>query len=263
VFDSTSPIDPHLEAPFNRAIRILVNNRTPGLAGARNAGVLAASGDLVAFCDDDDEWLPEKLRLQIDLLKAKSGVAATCGIRVKYAGRTVERLSKQQEITLGDLLRRRHMEVHSSTILINRSLLLDEVGLVDESTQGYVEDYDLLLRITRVARLVAVKKPLVLVYWHAASYFDSRWATVIDDLSYLIAKHPELRTDRKGMARIYGQLAFAHAALGHKREALKFVANCFALNRLESRGYLSLLVGAGIIPSSTLVQFAHSIGRGI
>ena len=36
-----------------------------GAAGARNVGVAAASGEYVAFLDDDDEWLPTKLQLQV------------------------------------------------------------------------------------------------------------------------------------------------------------------------------------------------------
>jgi len=41
--------------------RVLANPRTPGPSGARNAGAAAASGDLLAFLDDDDEWLPSYL----------------------------------------------------------------------------------------------------------------------------------------------------------------------------------------------------------
>jgi glycosyltransferase involved in cell wall biosynthesis len=56
-----------------RVIRVVENPRTPGLAGARNTGVDEASGELIAFCDDDDVWLPEKLGLQVaELLRAAS-----------------------------------------------------------------------------------------------------------------------------------------------------------------------------------------------
>src|SRR6476469_3177079 len=45
-------------------VRTLDNSRSPGLAGARNSGILSLDTDLVAFCDDDDEWLPGKLEAQ-------------------------------------------------------------------------------------------------------------------------------------------------------------------------------------------------------
>ncbi len=45
-----------------RSVQVITNTRTPGLAGARNSGIMAPSGELVAFCDDDDEWLQGKVR---------------------------------------------------------------------------------------------------------------------------------------------------------------------------------------------------------
>ena len=66
-------------------IRVVANTRTPGLAGARNTGILALDTDLVAFCDDDDEWLPGKLRRQVVALQAVPAAEfASCGIVVAY-----------------------------------------------------------------------------------------------------------------------------------------------------------------------------------
>jgi glycosyltransferase involved in cell wall biosynthesis len=58
---------------FGAAIRVL---RLPngGAGKARNAGVLAAKNDLVAFLDSDDEWFPGKLTLQRALLQARPDV---------------------------------------------------------------------------------------------------------------------------------------------------------------------------------------------
>ena len=47
------------------------NTSTPGLAGARNTGILASTTPIVAFLDDDDEWLSEKLSRQIALLEQR------------------------------------------------------------------------------------------------------------------------------------------------------------------------------------------------
>ena len=66
VFDQEAPLDPGVETGPLRSIRLLPNERAAGLAGARNTGILAATGDFVAYCDDDDEWLPDKVRRQID-----------------------------------------------------------------------------------------------------------------------------------------------------------------------------------------------------
>lgn len=45
-------------------IRHILNHRTKGASGARNVGIFSAKGKWVAFVDDDDVWLPEKLECQ-------------------------------------------------------------------------------------------------------------------------------------------------------------------------------------------------------
>ncbi|WP_199322311.1 MULTISPECIES: glycosyltransferase family 2 protein [Calothrix] len=47
-------------------LRVLVLPNSIGGAAARNAGVAMAEGEWIAFLDDDDEWLPQKIQLQID-----------------------------------------------------------------------------------------------------------------------------------------------------------------------------------------------------
>lgn len=97
----------------DRQVRVIPNERTPGLAGARNSGTLAAVGEFVAFCDDDDEWLPGKLRAQIEALTAAPGAElVSCGIRVSYDGKTVDRVLTRDSVTLADLLRNRMTELH-------------------------------------------------------------------------------------------------------------------------------------------------------
>jgi glycosyltransferase involved in cell wall biosynthesis len=46
-------------------LRIVNSPISRGGSAARNAGVRAANGDWVAFLDDDDEWLPRKIELQL------------------------------------------------------------------------------------------------------------------------------------------------------------------------------------------------------
>src|SRR5690606_34510401 len=82
--------------------------RTPGLAGARNTGILALDTELVAFCDDDDAWLPEKLTAQTAALVGRpDAVLASCGILVRFRGDDNARLAGSAEVTHADLIRSR------------------------------------------------------------------------------------------------------------------------------------------------------------
>jgi glycosyltransferase involved in cell wall biosynthesis len=67
VYDRAEPV-----LKPNDSMAVLVNDRTPGLAGARNTGIVKLDTDLVAFCDDD-VWQPGKLRKQVWALQARPG----------------------------------------------------------------------------------------------------------------------------------------------------------------------------------------------
>ena len=56
------PSPPSLSGTLRRALRTMRNAGTPGLPGARRAGRLAAQGEIVVFCRDDEEWSPGRLR---------------------------------------------------------------------------------------------------------------------------------------------------------------------------------------------------------
>ena len=134
--------------------------------------------------------------------------------------------------------------------------MLDGIGLVDEEIPGsYGEDYDWLLRAARRAPIVVVRSPLTRAYWHQASFFADRWTSIIDAIHYLLAKFPELYGDSRGLALLYGRLAFAHAALGNGSEARMWARRTIRLDPRERRAYLavavSLAVGVGADPHAT------------
>jgi glycosyltransferase involved in cell wall biosynthesis len=71
--DGSTDDTPAVLREFGDAIKVL-RLKNGGAGKARNAGIAAARGDLVAFLDSDDEWFPGKLKLQRDLLQARPDV---------------------------------------------------------------------------------------------------------------------------------------------------------------------------------------------
>ncbi|WP_283139095.1 glycosyltransferase family 2 protein [Rhizohabitans arisaemae] len=241
-----------------RSVTIVRNGNTPGLAGARNAGIAAATGDYVAFCDDDDEWRADKLRLQL----AGSPAAVASGIEIVSGGQVTRRLVPYAAVTHRHLLRDRVMELHPSTLVVRRDLL-DRSGPVDEALPGsYAEDYDLLLRIARITPVVCVPEALVKVYW-GGSFFADRFAVIADALAYLIGKHPEFASEPAGLARLQGQVAFYRAASGDHRAARRWALRALRGNRWEPRAYLALAVGLRLISARRTLRLLNARGRGV
>ncbi len=265
VFDQSEPAELEVEVPAGRSLKVVSNVRKPGLAGARNSGALAGNGELLAFCDDDDEWAQDKLAMQVAALEQEpSALVVTTGIEIAYETRRVQRIPAETRVTLQQLLRSRSTEVHPSTVLVRRDAFFGAIGPVDEDIPGsYGEDYEWLLRAAAAGPILAVRAPLVRVRWGATSYFADRWQTIIDAIAYLLDKHPELRSDRRNVARLYGRVAFAHAALGHGRQAWAWSLRSLKHNPLERRPYLALAVSLHLVGADRLQRMANRAGKGV
>jgi len=247
-----------------RVVRVLNNSRTPGLAGARNTGILALETDLVAFCDDDDEWLPSKLERQVDRLRQSPDAQfVTTAMVVSYDGHESIRLAGKKLVTLTDLTRSRMAMLHSSSFVFWRKSMLDGFGLVDETIpQSMAEDWDLLLRAAREGDIEHVDEPLVRIEWGATSYFNEAWRAKNEAAEWLLSHHPEMRSDDRAAALQYGKLAFGHATLRQRRIALRHVNQCLRRNWREPRAYLATAVALGL-PGAWVQQTLNRRGHGV
>ncbi len=264
VFDQCDPDLSIVSDDPKRQVRAIANARTQGLAGGRNTGAYAANGRWLAFCDDDDEWLPAKLGRQIDLLRdAPIETLATTGIFIRYDGEDHARIPDPERLTFDGFLDDRMTEVHPSSFVMDREWFINEVGLVDEELPGsYAEDYDVLLRASRIGQVRSVPEPLVTIHWHPSTYFRERWTMIDEALGALVDKHPEFERAPVGLARVRGQQAFAAAAAGDRKRALQLIVETVKLRPLEKRTLVALAVVLGV-PAGVLLRLAHRMGRGI
>lgn len=267
VYDRSEP-DPDIEllsiagGPNERSARVITNTRTPGLAGARNSGVLVGSSDLVAFCDDDDEWLPGKLAAQVAVM-TPSDVGAVTGIRIDYGEHQTERVPEGDRLVLDDLVANRVMEAHPSTVIVRRDALMGDIGLVDEDIPGsYGEDFDWILRAVEAGGMAIAAQPLVMVRW-GQSLFSRNWSIIVEAIDYVLDKHPRLRASSNGHARLLGRRAFANAAMGHRSEALRDSWKTLRLRPTERRAFLAIAVSLRLVKAERLMSWAHRRGKGI
>jgi glycosyltransferase involved in cell wall biosynthesis len=248
-----------------RQVEVFTNQRTPGLAGARNTGIEAASAELVAFCDDDDQWLPGKLQRQVDALSHDPEAQfVCCGIEVAYDDEVHPRVLTRHQVTMRDLLRDRLTELHPSTFLMRRKAVVDGFGLVEENIPGsFAEDYEFLLRAARQHAIANVPQVGVRVLWSKGSYFTAHWETMGAALEWLLERYPEFRDVPAGEARVSGQIAFAAAAQGRRRDAWRWAGRTIRRNPTEARAYLALGVATKLVKPDTVLRRLHNSGRGI
>jgi glycosyltransferase involved in cell wall biosynthesis len=261
VFDRAKP-DETLAADGPRPVRVMKNQRTPGLAGARNSGICALDTDLIAFCDDDDVWLPGKLTAQVAAMDPATEMAS-CAINVSYRGRATPRLAGKSQVRQADLLHSRMMMLHSSTFLLRRNALLGGLGLVAEDAPGSQnEDWDLLLRAARRHPITHVDTPYATIHW-GSSHFETRFDTKISSLRWMLDRHPELHGSPTGAARVYGQLACWHAAVGDRKAALHWAGRASKSQWSEPRAVIGAAAALGLVKVGTVLSLLHKRGRGL
>jgi glycosyltransferase involved in cell wall biosynthesis len=147
VDDGSSDNTPAILKAYGKKITVL-RQPNKGVSAARNRGIAAASGRLIAFLDSDDRWLPRKLSAQVKFFNTHPDAVINQtqehwirnGVRVnpkkrhhKFSGMIFER-------SLALCL------VSPSAVMIKKSLF-SIVGVFDENLPA-CEDYDLWLRIS-------------------------------------------------------------------------------------------------------------------
>ncbi|HSF14643.1 MAG TPA: glycosyltransferase [Vicinamibacteria bacterium] len=201
-----------IRAQFPRVRVLRQSNR--GVSAARNAGIRASSGELVAFLDSDDEWLPRKLERQLGALAA-SPDAFLCHTNEIWIrnGRRVNPMKKHRKHG-GDIFEKSLplCIISPSSTLVSRRVI-DTVGYFDESLPA-CEDYDLWLRVTARHPVLFVDENLIVKYGGHPDQLSRRYPAMdrfrIRAIEKLLAEHVLDERKRKAAETMLARKQFIY-----------------------------------------------------
>lgn len=133
-----------------------------GASEARNTGVAASSGKFLAFLDDDDEWMPDKLKLQMEIFREKpdTGMVYSGYYYINSKNNKIFReFHPKKSGLLDDDLLTTNCVGTTSTAVIRRDSF-EKAGGFDVSLRG-CQDWDLWIRLAKFYPLNFADKPLV------------------------------------------------------------------------------------------------------
>lgn len=135
-------------------IRYIRHESNRGGSGARNTGIRAATGEYIAFLDDDDEWEPEKTEEQLSALRDYDVVLCTSDEH----RRGIDRFDAKASVDLDDL-RKGDFTAGGTGVLMAKASVLK--GAMFDETLPRCQDWDIFIRIAKKHRIGYINKPLV------------------------------------------------------------------------------------------------------
>jgi len=267
IVDDSSVNDVRVTARDQR-IRYLRHERNMGEAHARNTGVKNAKTDYIAFLDDDDEWVPNKLAVQVERLEGTSlqvgGVYTGYTAIEKKTGKVIGQRTPNLGGNIYQQMAAGNVVGTPSTVLLRR-MVFDQVGLFDKNIP-YGLDYDMWIRISKDFFFECIPDPLIHYYVHD-NQLSNNTEICIAGLEAMLAKYEQFfRQDRKAHGLRYWDLGYMYRETEHFYRASKALCKAITLDPFGSKNYVELFkvalnVGLGTSNCERLGRLRKLINR--
>lgn len=199
VDDASSDNTPEVIKNYlNDRVHYIRLDESKGANFARNLAVSKTQGQYIAFLDDDDVWMPEKLRKQMMVFEADSSIGLVyTGVEVIHTGYSnIYHTSPKLRGNLSKSILTFNYIGSTSSVMVKRAVF-ERAGGFDINLPQ-LQDYDLWIRICQISNIGYVSASLIKYYVHnnvsqittsvaknkkAIEIIDAKYSELISNLS--------------------------------------------------------------------------------
>ena len=210
---------------FQGRIKYIRHEKNSGVSIARNTGIKLAEGEYIAFLDDDDEWLPEKLERQLEKFYSPEIGLVYC--RNYYVDDISGKINEVKKVChegkVFDKLIRENF-IGSPSFVMFRTEYLREAGgfAVENPPIEACEDWELFIRIAKEYEVACVDEALVKYHDNHGEHGDTILRRIRGQ-EYIYEKYSEyIQADKYLNCKRLSALSALNRKAGKYREALKY-----------------------------------------
>lgn len=238
-----------------------VNEKNMGGSLARNNGIEAATGEYITFLDDDDEYLPEKVKKQLNFMLNQDCDMSFTDLKLVNDNKIVVDYREYPNLNSFDkkALLKYHIMRHltGTPTFMYKADKLKEIGGFEDAKMGQ-EFYLMLKSIERDLRISYLPECHVVAYRHSdggisqgnnkimgenalyefkKKYFDiftAREKMFIRFRHYAVMVVAYKRNKQYLKSLVNAIVMFLSSPLDFVKEVSRFISNIFSRRRLES-----------------------------
>ena len=262
-------VDNFSDYNFINYIKSFEDNRITGfqnknngiIAVNRNFGIEKAKGEYIAFCDDDDLWVPDKLEKQLEYFKTNeiigigSEVTKFGNLRYTY-NQPLNKETKSKVLTYKEIL------VGESVALSSLVVKKNKIRYSEDYKLTFVEDWDYQIKLTKTGKNI-IKIPDKLINYRIPP-FNNDYPKRAENMINIIQKYqnefpPNILEHVKNKYFYY--LALRNLKVGNKHEAISCFkkADSYSGNTLFIRILIYFLPRYFLFLSLRLYYFIRSL----